>query len=321
MVENNNEVHKNVDDTRVLFQNIMTEIISCPLKTDDINPWKFDLNSEELPFSFLMEETLKCDQSGNVKNAQTKNLNQTDLTFMLNGEHPNEDDQNGIEFKPTFVSTPIKVLPKKSTSLNKTSYARRPFKIVDNKSGIRTNTKRKTAPKRIFLRDSRTQDSIKQRSMSSRLLDAINESCTTFIKSVKNVFTGNKNTNCSDKDTTNMNPTNNPLEESYCSYSFTNYMQNREAELIENKINQDISSEIMTSNTMDTITCKTCDDTVLLKHKFADDDQLKLTVKKLKLGINLYGCDFKRISKTMWPRETYMTPSVLYNLYRKLILK
>ncbi|CAG4923538.1 unnamed protein product [Colias eurytheme] len=67
--------------------------------------------------------------------------------------------------------------------------------------------------------------------------------------------------------------------------------------------------------------CSTCNNTLELKEKMLFDPRLKDTVKKLKLGINLFGCNFKKISRTFWPNEKYMTPSLLYSLYRKLINK
>ncbi|CAH2068768.1 unnamed protein product, partial [Iphiclides podalirius] len=94
--------------------------------------------------------------------------------------------------------------------------------------------------------------------------------------------------------------------------SFTSYMRKRDA-----YIKGDRSSIWDESQNE----CFTCNDTLSLKQKFVNDDVLKENVQRLKLGINLYGCDFKKISKTLWRNENYMTPSVLYNLYRKLILK
>ncbi|CAH0722672.1 unnamed protein product, partial [Brenthis ino] len=103
-----------------------------------------------------------------------------------------------------------------------------------------------------------------------------------------------------------------------CSYSFTNYMRERDAILKSNKDNIEHSKHISVFSLND---CNTCNDTIALKQKLANNSSLQQTVKRLKMGINLYGCDFKKISKAMWPQEKYMTPSVLYNLYRKLIIK
>ncbi|CAF4882460.1 unnamed protein product [Pieris macdunnoughi] len=133
------------------------------------------------------------------------------------------------------------------------------------------------------------------RSLSTKFLDVVNSSCTTIIKSIKSVFT--RNTSAKE------------IANEKCG-SFTEYMRNRDQYLSDiNKSSPDVKS------------CITCNDTLLLQEKLLSDDCLKVTVKKLKHGINMFGCDFKKISKTFWPHEQCMTPAVLYNLYRKLIVK
>ncbi|XP_045530064.1 uncharacterized protein LOC123717859 [Pieris brassicae] len=133
------------------------------------------------------------------------------------------------------------------------------------------------------------------RSLSIKFLDVVNSSCTTIIKSIKSVFTRNTSV----KQTVNEK----------CG-SFTEYMRIRDQYL------SDISK-----SSPDVKSCMTCNDTLLLKEKLVSDDCLKVTVKKLKHGINMFGCDFKKISKTFWPHKQCMTPAVLYNLYRKLLIK
>ncbi|CAH4033641.1 unnamed protein product [Pieris brassicae] len=105
------------------------------------------------------------------------------------------------------------------------------------------------------------------RSLSIKFLDVVNSSCTTIIKSIKSVFTRNTSV----KQTVNEK----------CG-SFTEYMRIRDQYL------SDISK-----SSPDVKSCMTCNDTLLLKEKLVSDDCLKVTVKKLKHGINMFGCDFK----------------------------
>ncbi|XP_047523150.1 uncharacterized protein LOC125061669 [Pieris napi] len=105
------------------------------------------------------------------------------------------------------------------------------------------------------------------RSLGTKFLDVVNSSCTTIIKSIKSVFTRNtsKKENANEK----------------CG-SFTEYMRVRDQYLGDiNKSSPGVKS------------CRTCNDTLLLQEKFQSDDCLKVTVKKLKHGINMFGCDFK----------------------------
>ncbi|CAH1643389.1 unnamed protein product [Spodoptera littoralis] len=224
------------------------------------------------------------------------------------------------DFKPQFMSTPKKDVHEASqyqTQHDNNSY-RSTRRLVKNHQVKRQVKKRVTR----HFNQTKTNKEIKHKSFSGRFFDAINTSCTTLVKTVKNIFTP-KNTLQETKD----NPINRTNRDMSCSYSFTNYMRKRDAVIKDNykedtkkglvntKDNfQDVSMEINNS-------CKTCNDTVTLKRKLRNDEHLKKTLRKLKLGINLYGCDFKKISRAMWPKETYMTPIVLYNLYRKLILK
>ncbi|XP_045489268.1 uncharacterized protein LOC110996413 [Pieris rapae] len=152
----------------------------------------------------------------------------------------------------------------------------------------------KTSSEKITKRTKKNKPNKVDRSLGTKFLNVVNSSCTTIIKSIKNVFTRNTSVK------QNANET--------CG-SFTEYMRIRDQYLNISKSSSDVKS------------CMTCNDTQLLKEKLLSDDRLKVTVKKLKHGINLFGCDFKKISKTFWPHEQCMTPAVLYNLYRKLIVK
>ncbi|XP_028175097.1 uncharacterized protein LOC114363543 [Ostrinia furnacalis] len=253
-------------------------------------------------------ETISSDMMSN-------NILQQDATFLSSAllTHAStfeNEDPSLLDFNPIFVSTPKK--DKRNTkainltkSQNRLAPTKRIVRRMDKTFKAARYSKDGVKPKR----------DLKNRSMTSRLFNVINDSCTTFVKTVKNIFKSKKSDDADVK-----NPTVNVSSiEHSCSYSFTDYMRKRDALLLRKNPESIRNSEF---NETDNIkSCKTCNDTVSLKYKVNNDHYLKETVTKLKLGINLYGCDFKKISRAMWPRETYMTPEVLYNLYRKLIVK
>ncbi|KAL0895618.1 hypothetical protein ABMA27_011709 [Loxostege sticticalis] len=259
-----------------------------------------------------------CGQVETKTNDMTNlHISQRDSTLSGASVSDREDPPSLLEFKPIFVSTPKKVAGR--SKLNHLSKSSPRFL-----SHGRQNTLKKVDKTFKNLRTPKEsvnpRKDLNNRSMTSRLFHAINDSCTTFVKTVKNIFKSKKNNSVKDQSASSPAAcTRNSMEPS-CSYSFTDYMRRRDAllsnETVESRPN---FGEVLETENIKS--CKTCNDTVSLKYKVNNDHYLKETVTKLKLGINLYGCDFKKISKAMWPRDTYMTPEVLYNLYRKLILK
>lgn len=195
------------------------------------------------------------------------------------------------EFKPQFMSTPKKDIHE--ASRYQKQHDNSSYRSVRNHQ-VKRPVKKKRATR--HLNQTKTDKDIRHKSFSGRLFDAINTSCTTLVKTVKNIFRP-KNTLQKTKDDS-INETNPSMS---CSYSFTNYMRKRDEvmkdgykedtnkadDLVTTKERfEDVSMEINNS-------CKTCNDTVTLKRKLRNDDNLKKTIRKLKLGINLYGCDFK----------------------------
>ncbi|KAJ0181260.1 hypothetical protein K1T71_003345 [Dendrolimus kikuchii] len=151
-----------------------------------------------------------------------------------------------------------------------------------------------------------------QKSVSSKFFGAINDSCATIFNTVKSIFKPKES-----------NYESNIINNEYpdCSFSFTNYMRKRDEFPRHQKESNSTHETPFDNFSHKNDTCRTCNDTIHLKKKLANDEYLKQTVKKLKIGINLFGCDFKKISRTFWPKDTYMTPVILYNLYRKLLIK
>ncbi|KAJ8733963.1 hypothetical protein PYW07_014514 [Mythimna separata] len=235
------------------------------------------------------------------------------------------------DFNPQFSSTPKRNDSYKySRYENQRTYnntVRSVQKSVRNHKIKRQLEKKKVAK---HLERSNIDKEIKHKSFSGRFFDAINTSCTTLVKTVKNIFRPKSDLHetKNDADSDSLNKTSN-RDTMSCSYSFTEYMRRRDdalkddctnkpngvaVELKPKTIVEDFSMEMSNS-------CNTCNNTIALRRKLVSDEHLKQTIRKLKLGINLYGCNFKKISRTMWPKENYMTPTVLYNLYRKLIIK
>nr|XP_021201415.2 uncharacterized protein LOC110384448 isoform X2 [Helicoverpa armigera] len=271
--------------------------------------------------SLSFQRRLQASSSGLNKDSVYESLNENKYgcskTFSTN------------EFKPTFTST-----PRRQDVDNQSKYISQRPNDTSNTVGSRCTQQnsRKIQMKRRLPRmrvakysdRSKIDKEIKHKSFSGRVFDAINTTCTTLVKTVKNIFNPKNDTHQSEE--TSLSNTRN-RDTISCSYSFTNYMRKRDSLL--NKTNQSRnylvemqSKEKHDGSSMEvTNSCDTCNNTIELKRKLAKDNQLKRTIRKLKLGINLYGCDFKKISRIMWPKESYMTPAVLYNLYRKLITK
>ncbi|KAH9634145.1 hypothetical protein HF086_001347 [Spodoptera exigua] len=221
-------------------------------------------------------------------------------------------------FKPQFMSTPKKEFQQGSRYQKQNDHSTYSSRSVTNHQ-----VKRQAKMKRVtrHLNQTKSDIEMKHKSFSGRFFDAINTSCTTLVKTVKNIFRPKKYLQEPKDDSLNRTNRN-----ASCSYSFTNYMRRRDA-VVKDEDTSKVEGLMITKEHFGDFStdlnnsCKTCNDTITLKRKLRNDDHLKKTLRKLKLGINLYGCDFKKISRSMWPKERYMTPVVLYNLYRKLILK
>ncbi|XP_061382970.1 LOW QUALITY PROTEIN: uncharacterized protein LOC116770384 [Danaus plexippus] len=244
------------------------------------------------------------EQSGRnyIKTQPTRDMSQSNGTG-------NVGNNTILDFKPPFVSTPKQAKISNKIHSSSSLFIRTPLSINTKTTQVRDTKQEKCQQTKA------KQDNIRQsqnKTMSAKFFNLINGSCTTLVKSfinIGNIFKGRSMTLVN---TDNTDPSE---SEPSCSYSFTEYMRGRDImEEIHEKYEGDAAD-------ISNIDCNTCNDTALLRQKLARDAALQGTVKRLKIGINLYGCDFKRISRKMWPRETYMTPSVLYNLYRKLLVK
>ncbi|XP_039765712.1 uncharacterized protein LOC120637768 isoform X1 [Pararge aegeria] len=259
---------------------------------------KYMLRSDQFPID---DETF-LHQSSLLKSYETSSRNNIDDTIL--------------NFNPPFVSTPKRNKYSNVKSLSKISLE---TNSIYPTSRDHSTFKKTIHHKRKLVNTTQTHKRLRNRSMSAKFLDILNGSCTTIIKGFKSIFASKKSSmNIDDR---SKEVTINAATDNFCAYNFTKnvdqnvtLVQKKEDELT--NITKEFSMQYSNFSS-----CNTCNDTFVLKHKFANDAFLQQTVKRLKMGINLYGCDFKKISRTMWPRETYMTPNVLYTLYRKLIIK
>ncbi|XP_053601809.1 uncharacterized protein LOC128670282 [Plodia interpunctella] len=302
---------------------------NIPVITPNKNNLNVSISSRgDLSFSFLLNENYNlnknkksrnCQQfgvarfnkTGNEKSTVVSNMsvnvrrdikgnnsevtkNSYNVTKLI--EDMEENENRTIEFKPTIVSTPKRFPTKQRQFRNYT---------IGIKKEERSNRHDRYKHQRATIKE------MKNKSFSGKFFGAINESCTMLVKTVKNIFTTrNTDTRTKVEQSTMVNPC---RRNAHSNCSFMDYMRRRDA--IMGSQSGDRNSEKGSGS------CETCNDTILLKQKLEKDQKLKQTLKKLKFGINLYGCDFKKISASMWPHNSYMTPTVLYNLYRKLIVK
>lgn len=307
---NQNQLQQNETWTRhtsVTFNNC--NIQKYAKESSDLNKGKQNNRTRDLSFSFLYKKNNRRYTHGSMSTYKTTNAFQKPLSNFENIRRCSEycepaslDGNLSIRaspdlssFAPNFVSTPKKtynIEPNKSTMRyvkNKTcTLFSNSIGKPDRKRMIRRRKERSkvaSVPKRL---EQTSGDKVnKHRSMSGRFFEAVNESCTTLVKTIKNIFMSKHSLKeskikCLTPETSTKS----------CSYSFTNYMRERDAILKnENTMKfkddfEDISLEMSNS-------CSSCNDTVVLKQKLANNEYLKQTIRKLKLGINLYGCDFK----------------------------
>ncbi|GBP31253.1 hypothetical protein EVAR_21533_1 [Eumeta japonica] len=275
---------------------------------------------------------------------QSTNYNMIDTEFRSDKVHRTTVDKSMSHltradrtgdydvFNPKRTSTPKSRTRNMSppSKDNKNVHGRKNFDehVYVHKHNIALRTTAGARRPRRRQRRSAPAQTARGRSVSARIFGALNDTCATVVNAIKDMILLRRRTDtCKIEEATNARRTSRD-------WSFTYFMKPRDVarRSVRTKENDhsfaDIAAEdrnSICSSTEDATRneniCRTCNDTLLLKRKLANDDYLKETLRKLKIGINLYGCDFKKMSKIMWRDETSMTPRVLYNLYRKLILK
>lgn len=267
------------------------------------DPWNLPTRkANEMSFSFLINkntfESLKDASTKcitDVTNADFVSsadvMSQTHVDTHVNNTLNVYNDLPVIDFKPTYVST-----PKRERSTLRTA------QLMNSSAKITNNKNERNKPLNNILKNKKSfktkNKEIKHRSLSGKLFNAINDSCTVILNTVKNIFRSNKkNINDTSKESNVLTLSGSPvMRKEPCSFSFTNYMRRRDA-IYENKFYNTRSTHLEQAENGGGLktgtSCETCNDTEKLKFKLDNDNHLRQTIKKLKIGINLYGCDFK----------------------------
>lgn len=219
----------------------------------------------------------------------TQNLEKASISTLTE----NEDQDSTFKFAPPFVSTPKKSKTLRSTSILQSvhqSFSK--LSRCKRKYNKQTRINKDKIIKRILLESKQ----VRNKSLGAKFIDILNGSCTTLVKSFtcfKNIFRSKESSTSRDEDVNKSRTTNFNLP----SNTFTNYMHNRDAHTDHRSKNKDgtfFNTEFsIEDDKFHLQECNTCNDTIILQQKFKNDLKLQRTVKKLKFGINLYGCDFK----------------------------
>lgn len=266
----NNTLHYN-QTKELSFSFLRNQDLTKPLETS-----KFNMPDK----TYRTFDRTKYPSKSNLKN---DSVYQTSI--LIQGSHNSTIETN--DFKPYFASTP-----------KKDSFEESRQNSIYRKQKLRNDMKRRRENKKRLERSSAVTE-IKRRSISGRFFEVINESCTTLVKTVKNIFRPKSN---EDK-TKEQSLVQTSKQDKTCNYSFTNYMRKRDAILLNECSHKSESETVGSSSNEDedvedisvaiSNACNTCNNTISLKCKLEKDEHLKKTIRKLKLGINLYGCDFK----------------------------
>lgn len=310
---NNINFDNDYQQTMNAEEKIFKDIVSKPVLSG--------VGSNDLSFSFILKDRPNYLKGQRLQSNQTikkdrtvttqiySNKNQSILSFCedaprnitQNLEKPsistlteNEDQDSTFKFAPQFVSTPKKSRTFRSAPISQSihqSFSK--LSRCKRKYNTQTKINKDKMTKRILLESKQVQN----KSLGAKFFDVLNGSCTTLVKSFacfKNIFRSKEPSTSRDEDvdkiksrTTNFN---------LLSNSFTNYMHNRDARTDHRSEHNDetfFNNEFSIVDDKCLQECNTCNDTITLQQKFKNDLKLQRTVKKLKFGINLYGCDFK----------------------------
>lgn len=303
-------------NTSVFYQNVMKEIYNinnnegilktCSIKKSppniicqklisdniyDNDSYTIDLSKSSKMVSSktnnidFMNNIVSQNKTCTIKYRTTNTPNEKENLAFINKENCNNVIKNMAlrhvkNFRPQRHSTPVHVKNiVRDTKENHNNILNNTVVLV--KSNISPLSNRNLPPEQLSNNNNSINISYKGKpninfSLTSTIFTSINESCATLINKIKSVLRpyNESKSNCN---------TPNPKLKKH-NHSFTSYMKKRDSILnyTENK-ETDINK------------CETCNNTIILKRKLRNDVYLKNTVKKLKIGINMYGCNFKVI--------------------------
>ncbi|XP_063392632.1 uncharacterized protein LOC134678112 [Cydia fagiglandana] len=264
-------------------------------KTRNRSDFDLEMNISETTFndlsmSFSLKPKWENFKSANLlKNATTQNkindneskCSTTDMTDMSFRSSP-------IEFAPKFVST-----PKKGNATKRGVQVAELSKELINRTEQKGNdvTQRKPCA-------NNSASLINKTSTSARLLSIVNNSCVSICHTMRTIFCRKP----ADTKSRSLLKQKFKIDEATM-FKFTEYLKQRVSHpdtKAGNKLN--VQKQVQRK--------------LAIKRKFR-----KSIVRKLKTGMHFYGCNFKKIAQAMWSHEKEMTPNVLYNIYRKYVLK
>lgn len=279
-IQNVTKTFKNINRKSRLNRNNDTEFTFSFLKNDDF----------KVP---IIRDITKSSTRLHTKDPQGESFNDThsnDSRFCDTMTYTKKDDKITLtsqDFNPVFASTPKHETASVNHATADTHESTEEAKLNKYKELRMKRQKAKKKPQK----DKTLNNKVKNinKSLGARFFSAINDSCTTLVKTVTSIFNKKKSYDDSRSESSNSTKTIEVNDRRASANSFMNYMRRRDAILSENWT-QNIENSLVSSVAN---SCKTCDNTEVLKHKLTKDEFLKQTVKKLKLGINLYGCDFK----------------------------
>ncbi|XP_063545783.1 uncharacterized protein LOC134753774 [Cydia strobilella] len=211
------------------------------------------------------------------------------FSFKALSDEPISFRSSTKEFSPKFVSTP----KKRITTTHGMQVAELSKELIN-----RTEQKSNDVTQRKPCGNNSASIIKKTLSTSARLLSIVNNSCVSIYHTIGTIF-------CHKAEDTNSRSL---LKQKYkidegTMNKFTKYLKQRVAHP-DTKARDNLNVQKQDKRKL------------AIKRKFR-----KSIVKKLKTGIHFYGCNFKKIAQAMWSQEKEITPKVLYNIYRKYILK
>ncbi|XP_063633508.1 uncharacterized protein LOC134804407 [Cydia splendana] len=253
-----------------------------------------------LSVSFLLKPNWENFKRGNLlKNATTQNkINDHEskystaaikgFSFKAFSDEHTSFRSSPIEFAPKFVST-----PKKGTTIRGVQVAELSKELIN-----RTEQKRNDVTQRKPCGNNSPSLIKKTLSTSARLLSIVNNSCVSIYHTMGTIFWRKP----ADTKSRSLLKQKFKIDEATMN-KFTKYLKQRVSHP-DTKASDNLNVQKRDQRKLS------------ITRKFR-----KSIVKKIKTGMHFYGCNFKKIAQAMWSHEKEMTPKVLYNIYRKYILK
>ncbi|CAG4963093.1 unnamed protein product [Parnassius apollo] len=283
MCKTNNSILRNMENYPHRSDNLPTSCLQRKNSNKNSKKYSYCENQKDVSHTKSIYNQI----NSNLEESPA-NKNYTELYAekrVTNTEEVKKESISEFSFRPPLVSTPKNMYRNNVSRAHISNMSIRKSPINKSYKNQRIKT---SHIERIKTDCNKVNVSCRQRTFGASLFNAINESCTRIVTSIRNLFKTKKIEKPHKETFDNSNI--DVADIVHCSYSFTDYMLKREALL--NEQNSDLTSYRNSFHKE----CASCNDTLTLKEKLANDDFLKETVKKLKRGLHVYGCDFKVIT-------------------------